>query len=339
MAKGVADVSKRRRTWFVTAILLVLVVVFLITRGPEAPTPNPPGTFSFAVLGDAPYYAWEDLQYSLVLQALDANDLSWVIDVGDIFWRPCTDALYRKTLDRFNSLRHAVIYTPGDNEWFDCWEPGSGGFAPQDRLNRIRQIFFDNPTRSLGRSSLSLVNQSASEPFHEFVENARWVHQGIVFATVHIVGSANGMKRFPARTDADDAAARRRTAAAAAWVRDSFAQARTLNASAVVLSFHGNAGLEEPDKPKRQAFEPFIAAVEEEVERFARPVLLAHGDGHIYTVDHPLVRRTTGRRLENLTRLQVPGSPEVGWVRVVVTPGAENPFVFENHVVPRWKYW
>ncbi len=331
---------KRRKTWFLGVFLLVLVVVFLITRGPEAPTPNPPGAFSFAVLGDAPYYAWEELQYRLVLQTLDANDLSFVIDVGDIFWRPCTDERYRQTLGEFNGLRHPVIYTPGDNEWMDCWEPGSGGFLPQDRLNRIRQIFFQNPTRSLGGTTLSLISQAGREPFHEFGENARWSHEGIVFATVHIVGSKNGMKSFPARTEADDTAARRRTEAAAAWVRETFAEARTLNASAVVLSFHGNAGLEESaDDPDRQAFEPFITTVEEEAERFGRPVLLAHGDGHDYTVDQPLVRRTTGQRLENLTRLQVPGSPEVGWVRVVVTPGAETSFTFEKHVVPRWKYW
>jgi hypothetical protein len=68
-------------------------------------------------------------------------------------------------------------------------------------------------------------------------------------------------------------------------------------------------------------------------------VLIAHGDDHTYTIDHPVVRSTTGRRLENVTRLEVPGSPQVGWVRVFVTPGAESPFAFEPHVVPRWKYW
>ncbi|MFY9608432.1 MAG: hypothetical protein WAU45_07445 [Blastocatellia bacterium] len=330
---------KRRKTWFALIILLALGVVFLITRGPEAPTPNPPETFSFAVMGDSPYYSWEDLQYRLVLQTLDAHDLSWVMNVGDIFWRPCSEELYRVNLERFNGLRHPVIYTPGDNEWTDCWEPGSGGFAPQDRLNRIRQIFFD-PTRSLGGRALPLVSQASREPFREFVENVRWSHEGIVFATVHIVGSTNGMEAFPARTPADDAAAKRRTEAAAAWVREAFAEARSLNALAVVLSFHANPDFEESaDNPDRQAFEPFITAVEEETEQFARPVLLAHGDGHVYTVDSPLVRRTTGRRLENLTRLQVPGSPEVGWVRVVVKPGAENPFAFDAHVVPRWKYW
>jgi hypothetical protein len=291
------------------------------------------------VLGDAPYYAWEDLQFKLVLQALEANDLGFVIDVGDIFWHPCSDDLYLKTLARFNSLRHPLIYTPGDNEWTDCWEPGSGSFAPLERLNRIRQIFFADPSQSLGRNRLALISQSSSNRFGEFVENARWVQQGIVFATVDIVGSNNAMERFPSRTDADDVASKLRTEAAAQWVHEAFEEARIVNASAVVISFHANASLEEPDEPDRHFFDPFISIIEEETEKFARPVLLAHGDGHIYAVDHPLVRRTTGRRLENLTRLQVPGSPKVGWVKVIVTPGAENPFAFENHVVPRWKYW
>ena len=147
------------------------------------------------------------------------------------------------------------------------------------------------------------------------------------------------MKQFSARTGADDVASKVRTEAAAQWVHDAFNEARALNASAVAISFHANASLEDPEEPDRHFFDPFISAVEEETETFARPVLLAHGDGHVYTIDHPLIRRTTGRLLGNLTRLQVPGSPQVGWVKVIVTPGADNPFAFENHVIPRWKYW
>jgi hypothetical protein len=37
--------------------------------------------------------------------------------------------------------------------------------------------------------------------------------------------------------------------------------------------------------------------------------------------------------------MEVPGSPDVGWVRVTVKPGATAPFSFEKHVVPEWKYW
>ena len=56
-------------------------------------------------------------------------------------------------------------------------------------------------------------------------------------------------------------------------------------------------------------------------------------------VDRPLVRRTTGARLDNLTRMQVPGSPDVGWVRVVVTGGVRPVLTFDANVVPWWKYW
>jgi hypothetical protein len=321
-------------------VVSALVAVFLVTRGPERATPNPPGTFSFVALGDAPYYGWEEIQYRLVLQSLNSHDLSFIIHVGDIFWRPCTDEHYRETLSQLNSLRHPVVYTPGDNEWTDCWERGSGSFKPLDRLARIRQIFYANPNRSLGQNPLDLVSQGTREPFQEFVENARWTYKGIVFATVHLVGSQNAMEPFPGRTKADDDAATRRTASAVAWLRETFTEAKTVNASAVVLSFHASPGFEEPvEDSYRQSFEHFLKTLEDEAERFGRPVLIVHGDDHTYTVDHPLVSRSTNRRLENLTRLEVPGSPQVGWVRVIVTPGAENPFAFELHVVPRWKYW
>ena len=332
--------TNHRKIWVAVSVLLSLVVFVLFTRGSETPTPNPPGTFSFAVLGDAPYDRWEEIQYGLVLKSLNSHDLSWVIHVGDIFWRPCTDEHYRQTLEQFNSLRHPLIYTPGDNEWTDCWEPQSGGFKPTERLDRIRQIFFVNHTRSLGQNSLPLVSQGGREPYPEFVENARWAYKGMVFATIHVVGSQNGMKSFPGRAAADDDAARRRTDAATAWLRETFTEARTWNASAVVISFHASPDFDDsPDDPDRKPFEPLLTALEEEAERFARPVLIVHGDDHTYTIDQPLVHSTTNRRLENVTRLEVPGSPQVGWVRVVVTPGAENPFAFEPHVVPRWKYW
>ena len=123
-------------------------------------------------------------------------------------------------------------------------------------------------------------------------------------------------------------------------LRETFSEARTLNASAVVIIFHASPDFDDQtDNPDRKPFEPLLTALEEEAERFARPVLVAHGDDHTFTIDHPLVSSRTNRRLQNVTRLEVPGSPQVGWVRVFVTPGAENPFAFEPHVIPRWKYW
>jgi len=107
-----------------------------------------------------------------------------------------------------------------------------------------------------------------------------------------------------------------------------------------VLVFHADPGFAEPPgDPSRDSYEPFISALEDEAVRSRRAMLMVHGDGHEFIVDSPLLRRATGERLGSLRRLQVPGSPDVGWVRVVVTPGDRARFSFERRVVPHWKYW
>jgi hypothetical protein len=313
----------RTRIGYLGVLVLAALAAFL-SRGLDPPTPNPPGSFSFGVMGDAPYNLPEELRFRLVLRDLDAHDLSTVISVGDIFWRPCTDEMYQRARDQFNGLRHPVVYTPGDNEWFDCWEAGSGGYEPQERLARLRQIFYTAPARSLGGRKIALVSQP------EFIENVRWIDHSFVFATVHLIGSGNGMRPFPNRTEDDVAAVKMRTVAAAAWLRETFGAAKAANAPAVVIAMQGAPFDEEPKD--REPFEPFLMTLREEAERFQRPVLIAHGDHHEYQVDRQL-------GLANLTRLEVPGSPNVGWVRVTVTPDAREPFAFDSHVIPRWKYW
>jgi hypothetical protein len=315
-------VVKRHRQLIVFVLLLLAAAVFT-KSAPPRPSPTPAGAFSFAALGDAPYYWWEDLRFRILLRELDATSLDFTIHIGDIFWRPCSDAMYFKVKQRFDHLHSPVIYTPGDNEWTDCWEPRVGGYVPLDRLARIRQIFFSGAPR------IPVARQNG------FPEHARWTHGGFVFATVNLPGSKNAMKPFPARTAEDDAAARRRTDAATVWLHETFAEAARTNARGVVIAFHGwppFTGIYN-DAAFRQAYEPFMGALEDEARRYRKPVLVIHGDEHKYRTDHPL------RDVGNLTRLEVPGSPDVGWVRVFVTPDRAQPFAFEEHIVPEWKYW
>ena len=51
--------------------------------------------------------------------------------------------------------------------------------------------------------------------------------------------------------------------------------------------------------------------------RFRGEVLVIHGDSHQQHVDHPL-KSAGGTPIANVTRLETFGSPEIGWVRVVV---------------------
>jgi len=330
------------RPWLRPAVALAIVVsatVFVVsTKGLPPPTANPPGTFAFAAFGDAPYYPWEDWRYPQVLDDINANDLAFAVHVGDIFWRPCADYMYERGLRWFEGLRHPLIYVPGDNEWSDCWTEQEGGFNPRDRLAFLRRVLYPRPGSSLGRRKMPLETQSANPAFAEFVEHTRWSHGGLVFATIHVVGGSNFTRPFPGRTEADDQEARRRLEAALAWLHESFAVAASQTATGIVVAFHADPGFDwEPHEV--EPFQRVLAAIEEESVAFKKPVLLIHGDSHHFITDHPIRSRRTNETVANVTRLEVPGSPLVGWVRVVVTPGATPSFAFEQRVAPRWKYW
>ena len=331
---------RRRRRWIITGAVLILILVGILVRGPAAPTPTAPGAIAFAVLGDAPYYQWEELQYRIVLQDLNAHDLEWVIHVGDIFWRPCSDLRYEQAFADLMRVRHPVIYTPGDNEWTDCWEERVGSYVPLERLSHLRNLFFKEPTRSLGGRRIEVTTQAAQPEFKEFPENIRFLQRAILVVTIHLVGSRNGWSRSTGRTQADDDEIGRRTRAAAAWVRESFAAARQADAIAMVIALHANPGFENaPTDSFRQLYDPFTATLEDEAAAFDRPILLVNGNNHDYFVDRPLTHRVTSRHLDHVERVQVPGSPQVGWVRVEVALGSRVSFRFEPRIVPQWKYW
>jgi len=316
-----------------------VLVLLIATACGSSPGSEPVrGDLTFTVMGDAPYYWHEARRYEHLVEALNGDSLDWVVHVGDLFWKPCSDEKMLERLEVLQRIRHPVVYTPGDNEWTDCWGRREGGFAPRDRLDRLRDIYFPSPGRSLGGAPMGVVVQASDPAWPEFVEHQRWTRGGIVFATLHLVGSRNGMVDFADRGEADDREVWRRTGAATAWLRDTFEEARATAARAVFLMQHADLVFEDPADVYRRAFEPFLRTLEEEVATFDGPVLLAHGDSHDFLVDSPLIDRRTGEPLDNFTRMQVMGSPEVGWVRVVVDTAGPT-FSFAPRRIPAWKLW
>lgn len=303
--------AKILSTWCAGA----LVVVAAAGCGPPPMEPLPLNSFAFGVFGDGPYYLWERGRFNRVIDDVNRADVQWLLHVGDIQWGPCTDAAFENRLRDMNRVEHPVIYTPGDNEWADCHRAKAGRYEPLGRLASIRRIFFRNPTRSLGRHPIQLESQSADSAFSQFVENARWTYGGFVFATIHLVGERNGLERFRNRTTANDAEVERRTQAAIEWLDQAFAKAREISARGVVLVTHGNIGID-PREP-REGYGGFVERLQQKVTGFHGPVLLIHGDSHTQRVDQPL-KDASGRVQENFTRVESFGSPDIGWVRVVV---------------------
>lgn len=299
-----------------------VIITWSVLACSEPPRPLPPvdrlpaNSFAFAVFGDGPYEPREMPRFRRVLDDVNRSNVEWLLHVGDILWYPCSDSAFASRLAAMSSIDHAVVYTPGDNEWTDCHTRQEGGLAPLDRLAALRRIFFSHPSQSLGRRPIALESQAQDPAFAEFPENARWMYGGFVFVTIHVVGSGNAGGPFRGRTAADDAEVARRTRAAISWLDAGFAQAHQRSAKGVVLALHADLGLEERSGPGK-AYAALVDRLKRNVAGFAGPVLLIHGDSHVQRVDHPLTD-SAGRPYANFTRLETFGSPDIGWVRVVI---------------------
>ena len=158
--------------------------------------------FSFAVIGDLGYEAPFEPQLERVLDDINRTPLAFLVHVGDLASPPraCADETRARRLAQLQASAHPSILTPGDNDWTDCHEAQTKvtTFTPEERLTNLREMFFAGRT-TLGQRSFALQRQSDStDPdTAEYRENVRWSRGGVVFLTLHIVGSNNNRGRTP----------------------------------------------------------------------------------------------------------------------------------------------
>ncbi len=275
---------------------------------------------TIVAFGDMPYRAVDFSAYEDLLRAISAEAPDITINVGDIKGGgPCDEAIFLRQRDYMNSVAGPLVYTPGDNEWTDCHRPGWGDYDPRERLSVLRELFFATPS-SLGRHPITLERQAEHDPAHSLmVENARWRIGDVLFGTAHVVGSNNGRR-------AGDAAAieeyEQRDAANVEWINELFEIARVTRPTAVVLAFqadpcqlYGVGG----------GFRATLAAITRGAIAYGGPVLVIHGDGHVFTVDTPL-QNAAGLPLDKVWRVEVPGALDIRAVRIRIDPNAPTLF-------------
>jgi hypothetical protein len=281
--------------------------------------------FDFVALGDTAYNGEPDYpHYEALIDLVNSVEPAFSVHVGDIWGAgTCADWHIERIAGFFKRFDHPLVYTPGDNEWTDCGNPGMGGFDTVERLQKLRQTFFLSD-RTLGARPMTVIRQSDVSTFKAYVENARWEKSGVLFVTAHVVGSHN--HAFPASWTAL-AEFHERNKANVAWLNDSFRIAREEGHRAVVVVIH--AELFASDDSPLGPFGDTIRAIRSGATRFERPVLLIHGDAHRFIVDRPFIEYLGEEEMPkraNITRLQVYGAPEIRAVRVRVEP--ETPWVF-----------
>jgi hypothetical protein len=289
------------------ALVLHLLVAFLLAFSPHASAAQ----FAFAALGDTPYNRDEEPQLVAMIGEMNRQPLAFALHVGDIkdSRTACSDELYRQRRAVFALSHHPFFYTPGDNEWTDCDRTAWGRREPLERLGKLRQLFFTQDA-SLGQRTLRAERQTAKG----YPENMRWSVENMLFATLNVPGPDNNRKHMPDES-------KRRTAALLEWMRETFNIARERKLPALALAMQADMWI------GNSAYAEILAVLADEARRFEGEVLLIHGDTHWFRFDRPLVDPRSGQKVENVTRLEVYGSPFVNWIYVTVnTDGARAQF-------------
>ena len=339
-------------------ILSSLPLVSACTGMGKANARGTGGGFDFGIVGDIPYTRAQEAEYDRVMAHINARELEFVAHIGDMMFdprpyernpslarMPGTDENYAYVLGTFQSCRHPLVLTPGDNDWSDVVQYQKVKMDPLECLGKVRRMFYPRG-RTLGQRTMPVASQSEDPAFSKYVENLTWSIRGLRFVTVHIVGSDdNSRSSMEEHKD--------RQAANVAWLRKAFAAAKAEASPGLVIITHANPEFENrwtrsyasryarsvrgADAPKAAPpapYDGFLDALIQEMQGYSKPVLYVHGDTHIYRTGKPLMNPKTQRFFENFTRLETFGWPDSAWVRVRVNPASPGLFEIHPELVP-----
>src|SRR5215813_13609952 len=117
------DCALTSRGKIAIAIALLIGTTAITARVPAQDRP-----LQFALMGDTGYTSVGMEQFKRLLAAINRTELAFVVHVGDFQadprgWNPnlvpepSTNERYKDVYGSFQSVRHPVILTPGDNDW------------------------------------------------------------------------------------------------------------------------------------------------------------------------------------------------------------------------------
>jgi hypothetical protein len=106
----------------------------------------------------------------------------------------------------------------------------------------------------------------------------------------------------------------------------------------IVIAMHADPGFDRAGGAW-PAHASFVAALASHAREYSGSVYLIHGDHHTYRVDQPFARRSREAEAANVTRMETFGSPDIGWVRVVVDTLAGRVLAFEPRNMSRRFPW
>ncbi len=320
---------------------LLIVPALAAPHGPAAPdvhreaAPQPAEsgrqhTLTVAVIGDTPYGDEQTAAYPRLVADIDAAPApELVLHAGDTKSASsrCDGGWLDHMLATESTFDDPLVYVPGDNEWTDCHQPAAGQHPPLDRLAALRERLYPVAGRTLGDRPMTVQSQ-AQDPaprYRDYVENVRFRRASVVFATLHVVGSRNGLQPWSGLPGGDrplqrEAEVESRQAANLEWIDDAFRRATRRDAAGVLLLLHAEPVAERGYRAERRS-------IKQHSRDFGRPVLLVHGDEHAFEAE------TGYAGVDNLTRLETYGADVDHWIALRVDPSSSRVFRWDPRTV------
>ena len=160
------------------------------------------------------------------------------------------------------------------------------------------------------------------------VENVRWVESRVAFATLHVIGSNNGLAPwtglgFTQPTAEQSAEVNARVAVTLAWIDEAFDKAATSGLVGVVVAMQADTF---PTPASAQL--AIIDRIASRTASFPGKVLLLQGDSHVFKADDPL-------GLANFTRIVVHGETlPFEYLRLTIDPRDPAVFSCQRVMIP-----
>ncbi len=224
----------------------------------------------------------------------------------------CSDKLYYERKELANAVNLPVVLSLSNADWVNCRNRHGDSLAIE-RLIRLKQIFFDS-TDSLGATPLALTRQSLGSRFANYPENAYWLKNTVLFATLHMPSENNHYLAAAGRNNEFED----RVVANRNWLDRLFRIANRHRYKGIVLFSDGNpyatVHKAHSTTAARDGFREIRQKLDTLIAQYPGRVLLVHGQH----TSHPgeIVWRN---------RLGTLGLTS-DWIRVDVAPGSPTLF-------------
>ncbi|MEJ2768005.1 hypothetical protein [Mycetohabitans sp. B46] len=311
----------RKRCTAVTCTLAFALVALLAVCGlgaqaaPGAPVID---SVRFAVIAGLPLSLSSDTATRALLDRLRRTPkLQFAVWDGALRRpdEPCVDALFTARRTLLDTSAVPLVVIPGRHDWEDCDSRPAGGFDPVERLDFVRQTFFDQPY-SLGSRAMPIVRQSDLPRFRQYHENLRWETGGIAFVTLNVPDGNNHYSNAGGRNgEFED-----RAVANAFWLRHAGEYAKRRKLKAISILIDADPHFERYEQRghltwlrwgrslPRDGYIEFKRTLVELSRSFSGTVILIHGASHDtlprVRIDQPL-HDNHGERVKNFTRIAI----------------------------------